>query len=305
MELDRLSEFSTIARLGSLKLASQELGVSSATLSARILRFEEQLGTQLFQRNSNGLVLTEAGQSLLPHSLDILESFQKIRGSILATQEHNYHRLRIAVASSVLPLHLGPFLDRLVLDNPDIHLEILDDTKYSIVSGLQSGEVDIYFASVMDDFSAPGLFKVPIATPGHNIILPKSHRLADRSIVSIKELDQEQFLLHPTSAEPTIREFQMKNLQDAGIRYTLYQSETSAIFYMLLVPIGKGILLYPDHIIDLPPNSVSMPISDLPHPAKLCYFYSKANPNPDVQAFVQDFSQYVKEVSTSEHHTNL
>lgn len=305
MDLDRLAEFTAINRLGSIKLAAQELDISSATLSARLLKFEEQLGTPLFQRSNNGLKLTHAGECLLPNALEILESYRQLRQDIQATQEHSYHQLRIAVTGSILPLHLGPFLDQLVLDNPNIRLEILDDSRYGIVDGLQSGEVDVYFGPVMDSFSAPGLVKVPIVAPAHYVVLPKNHRLADRAVVSIKDLDQEQFLLYPTTAEPAIREFQLRNLQDSGIHYTVYDSDTAVVFYMLLVPIGKGILLRPTHIIDLPPNSVSMPVSDLPHPAALCYFYSKTNPNPDVQAFVRDYAKYIKEVSAREHRPDL
>lgn len=305
MDLDRLAEFAAISRLGSIKLAAQELDVSSATLSARLLKFEEQLGSPLFQRSNNGLALTKAGACLLPNALDILETYHQLQQDIQATREHTYHQLRIAVTGSILPLHLGPFLDQLILDNPNIRLEILDDSRYSILDGLQSGEVDVYFAPVMDDFSAPGLVKVPIVAPGHYAVLPKNHRLADRAMISIKDLDQEQFLLYPTTAEPTIREFQLRNLQDSGIHYTVYDSDTAVVFYMLLVPIGKGILLRPTHIIDLPPNSVSMPVSDLPHPATLCYFYSKSNPNPDVQAFVRDYAKYIKEVSAREHRPDL
>lgn len=305
MNLDHLAEFAVIARLGSIKLAAEELEVSSATLSARLLRFEKFIGTPLFERGSNGMTLTKAGESLLPDAQEILRSYRQLKRDIRVTQEHSYRRLRIAITGTTLPLHLGPFLDQLNLNHPGMHLEILDDSRYSIPESLKSGEVDIYFAPVMDDFAAPGLAKVPIITPGQCVVLPKNHRLAGRDTVSIQELDREQFILYPTTAEPSIREFQLRNLHDSGIRFTTYDSDTAVVFYMLLVPIGKGILLRPTHIIDLPPNTVSMPVSDLPHPATLCYFYSKSNPNPDVQAFVRDYAKYIKEMSSREHRTDL
>lgn len=305
MDLDRLAEFTAISRLGSIKLAARELGLSSATLSARLLKFEEQLGSPLFSRSPGGLKLTRAGEVLLPNALEILSSYDQLRQNVRAAQEHSYHQLRIAISGSSLPLHLGPFLDQLVLDNPNIRLEILDDSRFGIVEGLQSGQVDIYFAPVMEDFAPHGLVKVPIVAPSHYAVLPKNHPLADRAVISIRDLDQEQFILYPGTQEPAIREFQLRNLRDSGIRYTVYDSETSVVFYMLLVPIGKGVLLRPTYLIDLPPNSVSMPVSDLPHPATLCYFYSKSNPSPDARAFVRDYAQYIKEVSAREHSKDL
>lgn len=305
MDFDRLSEFLAIANHGSIKKAALELGISSATLSARLIRFEEYLGTPLFERASDAMTLTPAGQQLLPSALEILANCRKIYREVHAAQEHSYHQLRIAITGSNLPLNLGPFLDHLNINNPGIRLEILDDTRYGIVDGLQSGAVDIYFAPVMEDFAPKGLAKQVVSTSTQFIIMPRSHRLADRTMVSIRELDREQFILYPHTAESAIRDFQIRNLQDAGIRYTLYDGDTATLFYKLLVPVGKGLLIRPTPMMDIPPNAVCLPVTDLPHPATMCFFYDKTNPRPDVLAFARDFPQFAKEVGKREHRKAL
>lgn len=104
-----------------------------------------------------------------------------------------------AVAQELgLPLYLGPFLDELNLKYPDISLELLDDSRYSIEEGLRSGEVDIYFASVMRDFEIPGLTKTTVTASSQYLLLPRSHRLANRTTVSLRELDGSA--LYPTPA---------------------------------------------------------------------------------------------------------
>lgn len=294
MNLDRLAEFLAIAKHGSIKKAASELGLSGATLSARLIRFEKHLGTALFTRNAEAMVLTPAGEQLLPSATDILVSFRKIRSEIHTVQEHSYHQLRIAVSGSNLPLDLGPFLDQLNRSHPNIHLQILDDSQYGITDGLQSGAVDIYFAPVMEDFAPKGLAKIPVSTSNQYVILPRNHRLADRAVVSIRDLNGEQFILYPSNAESAIRDFQLKNLQDSGISYTLYDSDTASVFYKLLVPVGKGILLVPTPIMDLPPNAVCLPVTDLPHPTTICFFYDKVNLKDDILAFARDFSKSLK-----------
>lgn len=305
MDFDRLEEFAAIAKCGSISKAAQELNLSCATLSARLLRFETHLDTALFSRTASGLALTPAGQQLLPTALDILSSYRQIKRGLQAVHEHAYHRLRIAISGPNLPLYLGPFLDQLNLTYPDIQLDILDDSEYGILDGIQSGEVDIYFAPVMGNFCPSGLVKRAITTSSQYVMLPRSHRLADRTMISIRELDGEQFLLYPKTAEPAIRDFQLRNLQDAGIQYTLYDSNTAALFYKLLVPVGKGLLLQPTPMMDLPPNTVYLPVTDLPYPATTCFFYDKADQNPDVLAFAKDFPAFTKEVVTHEHHEAL
>lgn len=305
MDFERLAEFAAIAKCGSIKKAAQELGISGATLSARLIRFEEYLGTALFERIGSTMVLTPAGQQLLPSALEILSSCKKIHREVLSAHEHSYNQLRIAITGSNLPLNLGPFLDRLNINNPGIRIEIMDDRRYGIVDGIQSGAVDIYFAPVMADFAPKGLSKNLVSTSTQFVILPKTHRLAERTIVSIRELDRDQFILYPQTAESAIRDFQLRNLQDSGIHFTIYDSDTSTLFYKLLVPVGKGVLIRPTPMMDIPPNAVCIPVTELPHPASMCFFYDKTNPKPDVLAFARDFLDFAKEAGRHEHRKTL
>lgn len=305
MDLERLAEFLVIAQHASLKKAADQLDISVATLSARLARFEAHLGTPLFARTGSAMLLTAAGEQLLPSALEIIASYQNLDKSMHTVQDHAYHQLRIAISGSNLPLNLGPFLDQLNLNYPDIHLEILDDSRYSIVDGLQSGAVDIYFAPVMEHFAPKGLMKVPVSTSSQYVILPRNHKLANRTMISIRELDGEQFILYPKTAESANRDFQLKNLADSGIQYTVYDSETAAVFYKLLVPVGKGVLLRPTPMMDVPPNAVCIPVTDIPYPATTCFFYDKANTKADVAAFAKDFLKYMKEVSRHEHRKTI
>lgn len=305
MDLDRLEEFWVISQTLSIKKAALELGISSATLSARLIRFEEHLSTPLFVRKADAMVLTAAGEQLLPSAREILESCRKMRSEMHFVQGHEYHRLRIAVCGSNLPLNLGPFLDQLNLRYPNIQLELLDDTQYGIADGLLSGAVDLYFAPVMDDFAPRGLAKTAVSTFHAFVILPRHHALAGRTMVSLRELDGEKFILYPKTAEPAIRNFQMRNLADCGIHYTVYDSDSSAVLYKLLVPVGKGILLQPTPTMNTPPNTVCIPVTDLPHPATTCFFYDKSNPTEDVLAFASDFMKFSREVSHREHRKTI
>ena len=268
MDLDRLAEFARAARCGSLKRLSQELGLPQATLAARLKAFEEDLGLELFERSARGLTLTQAGERLLPSAEEILDSLRQLRGELREAERHRYRRLRIAVSGSGLPLYLGPFLDELNLRYPDMSLELLDDSRFSIEDGLRSGAVDIYFAAVTRDFEIPGLTKTMVAASSQYVLLPRSHRLANRTTLSVKELDGESFVLYPRTKENSIRDFQLRNLKASGISYKVYESETSPLFYKLLVPIGKGLILSPRDMMDLPPNTVCISVTDIPLPCR-------------------------------------
>jgi LysR family transcriptional regulator, transcriptional activator of nhaA len=57
-----LRYFWAVAKEGSLRQASEKLGVSEPSISAQIQALQEALGEALFRRSGRGLALTETGR---------------------------------------------------------------------------------------------------------------------------------------------------------------------------------------------------------------------------------------------------
>ncbi|MEM9637228.1 MAG: LysR family transcriptional regulator, partial [Pseudomonadota bacterium] len=73
-----LAYFSAIARTGRLSRASEELGVSQATLSRRMKAFEATLGRRLFLHGAEGYALTGDGRALAEKTRDMELSARQI-----------------------------------------------------------------------------------------------------------------------------------------------------------------------------------------------------------------------------------
>jgi molybdate transport repressor ModE-like protein len=67
MEYGDLRVLEAVARHGSMNRAAVELNMVQSNVTARIRVLEEQVGTQLFDRTRRGVMLTAAGQRLLPY----------------------------------------------------------------------------------------------------------------------------------------------------------------------------------------------------------------------------------------------
>lgn len=68
MEWSDLKIFLAVARGGTLGAAARDLGQTQPTMGRRIRTLEEALGTTLFQRTSEGFVLTDEGAAVLAHA---------------------------------------------------------------------------------------------------------------------------------------------------------------------------------------------------------------------------------------------
>ena len=297
MNLDRLHEFVVLAGHGSLSAAAAALHLAPATLSARFHAFEESLDVKLLVSTGGVLAPTPAGRILLSHARGILSAYQATADAIATASRHTYRRLRIALVGTSLPLFLGPFLDRINRTWPDVRIDLVSGSRLPLAESLLRGAVDLYCTLLMDDAVPEGLIRLDIAQPFHHILLPREHSLARRTSVSIRELNGECFILSPDSEEPCIRNFQLTNLAAAGIQYRTYDSETDSIYIPLLVPIGKGILLMPSPVPNLPPNTVALAVRDLPHPATPCIFACRQSANPDVSEFMTGFAAFIHEAS--------
>jgi len=81
--LNALRAFEAAARLGSFKLAAEELHVTPTAISHQIRHLEEQLGYALFQRHPKPMRLTEPGSKLFP---DLRDSLDRIASSVASLE---------------------------------------------------------------------------------------------------------------------------------------------------------------------------------------------------------------------------
>ena len=294
MDLSRAAEFVEIARAGSLSAAADALGVPAATLSARLRSFEGSLGVELFDRKGRMLALTAAGQRFLPHAQQLVRQYDNQVRELQTLRRHAYRQLRIALSGPGTPLHLGPFLDQLNESFPQLKLEMVDAAPHAIAGSLCSGEIDLFFINCLDHPLPPEIARRPFAAPVHYVLLPHTHPMSRENRVSLHDLDGGCFILYPQTAESCERNFQLANLNSSGIRYTVYDSGTSQTYLSLLVPIGKGILITPYHLLEPPPGTVCLPLIGLSQPAQPCLFHLRSPANPDVLPFAEDYLAFCR-----------
>jgi len=85
--------------------AAERLTLAQQALSAQIRQLEQRLGTQLFERTTRKVRLTEAGELLLPHARAVLASLDAGTEALAAAQRAELATLRVGLAgTAVLPI---------------------------------------------------------------------------------------------------------------------------------------------------------------------------------------------------------
>ena len=78
LDLETLRSFVTVSAEGSLARAAPLLFVTTSGLSRRIHELERQLGVELLERSTHGVILTPAGEQILVHAKKILEACNEL-----------------------------------------------------------------------------------------------------------------------------------------------------------------------------------------------------------------------------------
>jgi DNA-binding transcriptional LysR family regulator len=121
MDISLLKTFLEVAASGSFVAASQRLFVTQSAVSLRILRLEDDLGTQLFTRSKAGAELTPAGREFENYARSIIKIWAEARQQIALPEGFN-RRFTIGAQYSLWPRLGFRWIDRLRAALPDLSI---------------------------------------------------------------------------------------------------------------------------------------------------------------------------------------
>lgn len=191
MELDllQLRYFRTAAKRQHLTQAARELRVAQPSLSRSIARLEQELGVSLFDREGRGLRLNESGRAFLRR---VEKLFAELEDGIREAQDlarAGQAVIRLAVSvPRILPDLLAPFRAL----HPDVRFRQSMLPTSRLEQALTLGEVDLVFSTVPP--KAPDIVWTPLLEEPIYLVVPASHRLADRQAVRLVEAADEGFV---------------------------------------------------------------------------------------------------------------
>jgi len=100
--LRKLRIFWAVAHCESMTRAAKLLNVTQPSLSQQLAGFEAAIGNKLFDRRSNSMVLTEAGQQLLRKAEIVLRSVQELEDAIPGIGSGVHGTIRLGGVTSVM-----------------------------------------------------------------------------------------------------------------------------------------------------------------------------------------------------------
>src|SRR3954469_20458519 len=146
MELSDLLTFSTVARLGGITRAAEELNTVQSNVTQRVKALEAEIGTPLFERHSRGMTLTGAGKRLLPYAQRMAALS---REAVLAARDDGEPKGPLSIGSmeTTAAVRLPGLLSAFPRRYPAVRLTLRTAPTADLVTAVLDGTLDGAFVA--------------------------------------------------------------------------------------------------------------------------------------------------------------
>ena len=249
MNLRHLQFFVVLAEELNFSRAAERLHVAQPALSQQIRALEDRLGTQLVDRGSRPLCLTEAGSYLCIEARQILASCEQ---ATLGTREIGLGKrgwLGIGFTRSAMYSILPPALKAYHQAFPDVELKLFEMLTEKQADALYERRIHVGIGRQVQpiaDCSTRLLLRERIM-----IAFPPEHPLAPQKTIRIAELADSPLVLYPKHPNAYFSRFVESLYRDAGltpyVAYEAYEIQTA----IGLVAAGLGITFVGESVAQL------------------------------------------------------
>jgi DNA-binding transcriptional LysR family regulator len=239
MNLRHLQFFVVLAEELNFSRAAERLHVAQPALSQQIRALEDRLGTQLVDRGSRPLQLTEAGRYLAIEARHILANFEH---ATLGAREIGLGRrgwLGVGFTRSAMYSVLPPALKVFHRSYPDVELKLFEMLTEEQADALHDKRIHIGIGRQVQEIAGcttHALLSEPLMA-----VLSPDHPLAASADVGLAELAGSPLILYPRQPAAFFSRFVEGLYRDAGLTPEVTQRADEIQTAIALVAAGLGV----------------------------------------------------------------
>jgi DNA-binding transcriptional LysR family regulator len=245
MTLTQLRTFALVARLGSLRAAAAELGVSEPAVSAALGSLRTDLGDPLFVRAGGGIELTPGGRALAAYAREIVGLADRARREV-ASATSTTGRLRVLASAACEEQAAGALVDAFTARVP-VPVDVVRGDAPAMAAALAENGCDLALGVRPVALRGQAVESVPFLRYQRVLVAGSQHRFATAAgPVPLAEVLAEPWLTGPAGLEVGSEEHRWARTLPSAPRLERHDSEADAL---AAVRGGHGLALALSHVV--------------------------------------------------------
>lgn len=212
MHLEQLQAIIEVASTGSISAAARNLETNQPSLSRTIKTLESELNISFFERTSNGVKLTEAGERLLPYISQIIQDVYllskeafRITADTCSELSLDTTVVRLSTSPIILDALLGNVLTEIAQTLPQIQVTINLIDNQNPNELLKLPDYDLFVGQnivhalddSLEEVQSNGAMQLEnLFTENFQFIMHCSHPLANQKILALDDILEYPVILH-------------------------------------------------------------------------------------------------------------
>ena len=240
LELRHLKTLVALAETGNLSKAGKRLNLSQPAISHQVRAIEDHYEIELFERKSDPLRLTAAGQLLVELAYDVTRRMQNGERDLARIAQGQAGNLRIAVECHSCFDWLMPSMDAFREHWPQVELDLVSGFHADPIGLLGENRADLVIVSHTQ--KRDGVTFHPLFAYDVQALVSRHHPLARKPYVTARDFKNEMIVTYPIPDDrlDLVREV----LQPAKIDPQRRKTELT-VAILQLVASGRGVAALP------------------------------------------------------------
>ena len=265
---------------------AEQMHVSPSTLSRILKRLEDEVGSQLFERDNRRVTITTSGTEFQHFAEQTISQWQTLKNNLAPTKQLT-GKLKLYCSVTAAYSHLPALLDTFRQVHPLIEITLTTGDAANALQEIQNNRADIAIAALPEPFPS-GLHFAHIDIVPLKIISPKIHCYT-QALLTEKQIRWQQlpFIIpdHGPGRRRTDTWF-----KDMGIKGNIYAQVAGYEAITSMVALGCGASIIPDAAINNSPVKnrlleIESPVTIAPFELGCCCKKQRLN-NAIITAFL-------------------
>lgn len=240
VSLRQMEYFVAAAKSGTIAAASNQIHISSPSISAAIAHIEAELGVQLFVRHpSKGLALTPIGAVVLEHCEDLLERSSRLYEMASTSSNSIQGGLRVGCFQSLAPMIAPEVIFGFGRAFEKVQVEMVEGDQSVLIDKLYSLQIDLaitYDLQLGEDLNFEVLAQLPPYA-----LFSELHPLGQQIAITLEELAPLPMVLLDL---PMSRQYFLSLFAKQGLTPNIVASSRSEEVVRSMVANGIGYSLF-------------------------------------------------------------